>query len=129
MDQLKTQLAVVKQHSFWVMCLGILGVTIGSWWYSTGKLRAERDTRKGEIETATTSVTGIPTTNPLHPNGGTVAGMTQMKLKYAEEVQKGWDLQYRRQENILVWPENFTEQFRAAVDKLRPIEKIPVTGT
>ena len=41
MDQLKTQLAAIKQHSFWIMCLGILGVTIGSWWYSTGTLKAD----------------------------------------------------------------------------------------
>ena len=38
MDQLKTQLAAVKQHSFWVMCLGILACQLGSWWVSTGKL-------------------------------------------------------------------------------------------
>ena len=29
MDQLKTQLGAIKQHSFWAMCIGILGVTIG----------------------------------------------------------------------------------------------------
>jgi len=43
-------------------------------------------------------------------------------------VQKGWDLQYQRQEKVLVWPENFTPPFHEAVNKLRPIESIPVTG-
>jgi hypothetical protein len=128
MDQLKTQLAVVKQHSFWIMCLGILGVTIGSWWYSTGTLKSERVAQAGKIDAAQTSVSGIQTSQPQHPNAVTNAGMEALKVAYAQEVQKGWDLQYQRQEKILVWPENFTQPFHEAVDKLRPIESIPVTG-
>jgi hypothetical protein len=128
MDQLKTQLAVVKQHSFWVMCLGILGMTIASWWISTGKLRAERDSRKGEIDSSITSISQIQTQQPQHPNAATNQGMKALKYAYALEVQKGWDLQYQRQEKILVWPPNFTQEFHDSVNKLRPIEKVPVTG-
>src|SRR6187402_3855581 len=128
MDQLKTQLAAIKQHSFWAMCIGVLGVTLGSWWYSTGQLKAERDKQKGEIDAAMTSVSGIQTSQPQHPNATTNEEMEKLRLAYAQEVQKGWDLQYNRQENVLVWPDNFTEGFREAVDKLRPIEEIPVTG-
>src|SRR6476659_4289747 len=50
MDQLKTQLAAVKQHSFWVMCLGILGVSLGSWWVSTSKLDGEQSAQVGKIK-------------------------------------------------------------------------------
>jgi len=128
MDQLKTQLAAVKQHSFWIMCLGILGVTIGSWWYSTGTLKSERVAQAGKIDAAHTSVSGIQSAQPQHPNAVTNAGMEALKMTYAQEVQKGWDLQYQRQEKILVWPANFTEPFHEAVNKLRPIEKIQVTG-
>src|SRR5436190_10272841 len=67
MDQLKTQLALVKQHSFWAMCLGILGVTVGSWWVSTSKLASEQSAQvskiKGEFDGLKT-VTG----QQLHPN-------------------------------------------------------------
>ena len=47
MDKMKEQLALVKQHSFWAMCLGILGVSLGSWWVSTSKLATESRSRKG----------------------------------------------------------------------------------
>src|SRR5688572_8867797 len=114
MDQLKTQLAAVKQHSFWVMCVGILGVTIGSWWYSTGTLKSEKVTRAGEIDSSYSSVGNIQTQQPQHPNAVTNAGMEALKMTYAQEVQKGWDLQYRRQEKILVWPESFTPPFHEA---------------
>ena len=41
---------------------------------------------------------------------------------------KGCQLQYEQQASVLVWPQSFEQTgFRTFVDKLRPIEKIPVT--
>src|SRR4051812_30811662 len=127
MDQLKTQLAAVKQHSFWVMCIGILGVTLGSWWYSTGTLQSQQISQKGAIEkgfSEMTQVTGVQD----HPNESTNKGMDELNRRYALEVNKGWQLQYDQQADVLQWPESFEQSgFRAFVDKLRPIEAIAVT--
>ncbi|HEY2412161.1 MAG TPA: hypothetical protein VGI40_07960 [Pirellulaceae bacterium] len=126
MDQLKTQLALVKQHSFWAMCLGILGVSLGSWWVSTGKLQTERDSQKGKITGSFDGLKSV-TGTPLHPNKTVIDGMDALCRKYAKEVLDGWQLQYQQQENVLVWPERFKQTgFVAFVDKLRPIEKIAV---
>src|SRR6187431_846396 len=67
MDQLKTQLAMVKQHSFWALCLGILGVSIGSWWVSTSKLAAERAAQESKIKSGFSDVKTVMGV-PLHPN-------------------------------------------------------------
>src|SRR6266576_5419632 len=62
MDQLKTQLAAVKQHSFWVMCLGILGVSLGSWWVSTTKLASEPSAQVSKIKGGDSAVQEVTRT-------------------------------------------------------------------
>jgi hypothetical protein len=130
MDQLKTQLAAVKQHSFWVMCVGILLVSLGSWWYSTGTLKSQKDAQLADITTQYTALQTVAGTQ-LHPNQKVIEGMDALNRNYALEVLKGWQLQYDQQAGVLVWPggeDGFSDRFREKVDKLRPIEAIPVTG-
>jgi hypothetical protein len=127
MDQLKTQLALVKQHSFWAMCLGILGVSLGSWWVSTGKLASEQSAQVGKIKGGFDGLNSVTGTQ-LHPNKTVIDGMDALCHKYAKEVLDGWQLQYEQQADVLVWPDSFEKTgFRAFVDKkCRPIEIIPV---
>lgn len=131
MDQLKAQLAVVKQHSFWVMAAGILVVTLVSWWYSTSNLSQEQQTQAADISTKFSAVKGIPANNKEHPNESTNQGMDDITTKYAWEVQKGWDLQFQQQAALLVWPDQFRKNpaFSAAVEKCRPIEIVPVNAS
>jgi hypothetical protein len=128
MDQLKTQLAMVKQHSFWAMCLGILGVSIGSWWVSTGRLASEQAAQISKIKTGFDGLGGVMQV-AKHPNAKVIDGMEAVKQKYAKEVLDGWQLQFDNQASVLVWPASFEKTgFRAFVDKnYRPIEKIAVT--
>ena len=57
-------------------------------------------------------------------------GDGRLNRQYADEVTKGWQLQYDQQAGVLVWPESFEKSgFLAFVDKLRPIEKIALTGS
>src|SRR5205085_3462156 len=54
-------------------------------------------------------------------------GMDSLTQRYAQEGLNGWQLQYNQQAGVLVWPASFEGTgFRAYVDKLRPIEKVPV---
>src|SRR5204863_9680400 len=116
-----------KQHSFWVMCLGILGVSLGSWWVSTAKLQSEQTAQVSKINSGKDAVQQV-TQTAEHPNDTVIKGMEALNYKYAQEVLNGWQLQYKQQEAVLVWPASFEQSgFRAYVDKLRPIEKIPVT--
>src|SRR5262245_64777404 len=99
MDQLKTQLAAVKQHSFWAMCLGILGVSLGSWWVSTGKLQSEQTAQVGKIKTGFDGVSGVMS-QQKHPNNSVIEGMTAINHRYAKEVLDGWQLQYDHQASV-----------------------------
>ena len=129
MDQLKTHLAAIKQHSFWAMCLGILGVTVGSWWVSTGKLKEDQTKQLSAIKTAFDGL-GTIMGQEKHPNVTVLEGMGELNRAYANEVMKGWQLQYDQQAGVLVWPEGFRQSgFLEFVDKLRPIEAIPVVGS
>ena len=125
MDQLKTQLAALKQHSFWVMCVGILIVSVVSWYMSVSSLDQQKDQRLTEIKGKFTALGGLKTSNPLHPNETTNKGMDELNLRLAQQIADGWRKQYELQEKVLVWPD-FGQEFQDAVTPLRPIESIPL---
>ena len=50
MDKLKEQLAVVKEHSFWILCGGILVFSLVSWYMSTNHLQEQQKKYKADIE-------------------------------------------------------------------------------
>jgi hypothetical protein len=124
MDQLRTFLAAAQRHSFWVMCVVILMVSIGSWWYSTSQLAQTREAQKAKIKTVMDGLDKLKKNNPLHPNEASNLGMDGLITAYSLEVAKGWESQYNRQASVLVWPESFGDDFKGAVDDLRPIEKL-----
>jgi hypothetical protein len=111
------------------MCVGILGVTLGSWWVSTGKLAEDRSKQVSAIDQAFTGVSSIMS-QEKHPNPKTIEGQAALNRKYAQEVMEGWQKQFDQQAGVLVWSENFQRSgFRDYVDKLRPIEAIQVVGS
>jgi len=127
MDKVKAQLALVKQHSFWIMCVGILIVCLVSWYMSTKAINAEREKQLADIKGVFDQLTTIKSSNPEHPNRETEQGMDAFNKTYAQEVFDAWQKQYDRQVDVLVWPQSFREdpQFIAQVEKLRPIEVVP----
>lgn len=124
MDQLRTFLAAAQRHSFWVMCVVILLVSIGSWWYSTSELVETRDAQRAKIKQVEAGLTQLQQNNPLHPNDATNQGMDALIAAYSQDVANGWQSQYDRQRDVLVWPDSFGDDFKAAVNELRPIERL-----
>jgi hypothetical protein len=127
MDKVKAQLALVKQHSFWVMCIVILLFCLVSWYTSTKTIYQEQQKQFNDIMGVFKGLDGISATNPKHPNAKTEEGMDAMLAAYKQEVEKSWQKQYDRQADVLVWPASFREdaEFIGQVDKLRPIEVVP----
>jgi hypothetical protein len=128
MDQLKAMLPAIKQHSFWGMCIGILAVSAASWWMSTGALKTEKETKLNAIKGSFSNVDQIRSQNPKHPNDSVSKGMDVLLARHSQEVAAGWQAQYDHQATVLVWPASFNAEFQEAVNKLRPIEAIPVTS-
>ena len=129
MDKLKAQLAVVWQHSFWIMCAGVVIASLASWYVSTSAVAKQQQDQLSQIKSVFTSVEALQSQNPLHPNASTAEGMEKVTQAFAREIEKGWQMQYDQQAKVLVWPASFDAEFHAAVDKLRPIEIIPPPPT
>lgn len=129
MDKLKAQLAVVWQHSFWIMCGGVVIASLASWYVSTSAVAKQQQDQLTQIKSVFQSVEALQQQNPLHPNAKTAEGMDKLTQAYAREIEKGWQMQYDQQARVLVWPASFDDEFRAAVEPLRPIEKIPPPPT
>jgi hypothetical protein len=124
MDKLKQQLAPVIQHSFWIMCGGILAVCLVSWYMSTKQLSDLKQKQVTEIDGVISQVKAIQSkTN--HPNDKTAEAMQQVLRIQALEVANSWAQQYDNQAQVLVWPQSFDQRFRDAVNKFRPIEIVP----
>ncbi len=121
MDQLKPVLAALKKHYFWIVCSIILLVYLGTWFMTTSKMSEETTTRNAKITKAFDSGKRISqVTN--HPNDESIEMMKGLTTAEAQQVRLAWELRYREQEDVLVWPEELLADFIAAVDKLRPIE-------
>jgi hypothetical protein len=128
MDQIKAMVPAIKQNSFWVMCVGILITSLVSWWMSTATLKSQKEARNAEIKTSFDGVQNIRTQFQLHPNNSTKVGMEALIAQVSRDVAAGWQFQYDQQATVLVWPASFDQQFHDAVNKLRPIEAIPVNA-
>lgn len=125
MDKLKAQWVALAPYTFWVMCGGILIVSVASWWMSTSTLKTEQAAHLSEIETVFKQVGSVRQTNPQHPNASTIKGMETLNRSFALQVAEGWKKQYEQQVEVLVWPASFPDDFREKVDKMRPIESVP----
>ncbi len=123
MDQVKKILAVMKQQHFWILCGVISIVGLGSWYATAAKLKSETDANRSQIESAYGKGNAVATTEN-HPNDTMEEKMARRTLALQKDVVAVWDKQYQYQvTSTLVWPDELTDQFRAAVDSLRPIEK------
>jgi hypothetical protein len=122
MDKLKEQLAVVKEHSFWILCGGILLFSLVSWYMSTNHLQEQQKKYKADIESAVGTLNQVRQT-PDHPNESTIKGMDAVMQKFGEDVFQAWTHLAENQEQMLVWEGTFAdERFLQEVRLLRPIE-------
>ena len=68
MDQLKTQLAVVFKHGFWISTVLVLLSTVGVWYMSTSALEKENDSQTSKINSAISTVSSVQGDLPQQPN-------------------------------------------------------------
>lgn len=124
MDQLKEHLVKVKPYAFWIACTLVLLGSLGTWYTSTSTLAEQRNTKFNAVNSAASNVSTLKTKQDKHPNEETAKGMKALNEAQGMEIARGWALQYKRQEGVLVWPESFDEEFQTAVRPLRPIESV-----
>jgi hypothetical protein len=125
MDQVKDLLIKVKPYAFWIACAIVVIGSLGTWYTTTGTLAEQRNSNKSKIDSAVSTIASLKSKLDEHPNDATAVGMAALNQAQGEEIARGWVLQYKRQEGVLVWPESLGADFHEAVQSLRPIEKVP----
>jgi hypothetical protein len=118
MDQLRTALAWLKQHHFWVLTGLVALIGLGSWWSAASTLSSQYEENEKKITAEFNSVAALRS-NPFHPN-------ERIKEKQAEQIEEirtrvaaVWEKLYERQrEQVLKWPAALSEAFRKHVENL-----------
>ena len=67
MDQVRVILAWIKQHHFWLLCVVLLGVSIGSWYVASGALSSEFSKNQKQIAGEFTKLSSLQN-RPFQPN-------------------------------------------------------------
>ncbi len=123
MDQLKVVLQGIKKHHFWVLCGVIVVVVLAVWWSATSGLAGRIDERKKDLEGKMTNVRNIAS-QPLHENQEVLTGIQGSQKDTTAGVEKAWDFLYKRQTNVMKWPD-LGYGFRDYMELLPPDAEIP----
>ncbi|TWU10800.1 hypothetical protein [Allorhodopirellula heiligendammensis] len=121
MDQLKPAIEFFKKNGFWIAVGLILLGSVGIWFKVTSDLVAESDARASKIKGDIGKVTSVRGELNTHPNPISHAKMEEMIDTREEQVLDAWTNVYEKQKDILVWPEDLTDELK---DEYR--EKIPI---
>lgn len=130
MDQLKPILAGISKYRFWVGLLVMTLVSIVTFYLVYNSLNGE----KVKAETAITNnfkqmktVQGVGETDAgraLHPNNITHSKINDELNEGRVALRKAWEMQYKKQEAIYVWPAKSIGNFAAKqFSELFPFEK------
>lgn len=126
MDQLRTALAWLKRHHFWVLCVFAALVAIGCWWKASGKMQSLYKTHQTQITTEFKNVKSLRD-DPFHPNQDVNDKQAAETKTQAQGVAKIWQQLYDRQrEEVLKWPvPPLSKEFGDYVEKLQFGADIP----
>ena len=111
MDKIRAFLNVVWTQRFWV--LSVIGVLVGvlCWKMAATDLTDQFTKRKGEIDGAFKTVSGIKN-EPTHPNEDVIQGDVQQASQQRDYVLEVWQGLYDRQRTeVTKWPESLGQPF------------------
>ena len=121
----------IKKHSFWLITSLVIVVFLAGWYLSTKQLKNETATYKSQIMTGFSSVSSVVSNNTHHPNDHSHQEMDKLVEQLKQNLLDAWELQYQRQKDVLVWPQELGADFLADIDRLlvkngqrNPIETI-----
>ena len=125
MDQVRTALAWLKKHHFWVLSGLVALIGFACWWSASKKLSAMYDTNQKMITAEFNNLKSVRGA-AFHPNAAINERQEAETKKQAESVLKLWQQQYDRQrDTVLKWPAALSQEFRDAVEKKQFNDDIP----
>jgi hypothetical protein len=125
MDQVRTALAWLKKHHFWVLTGLTVLIALGCWWSAANKMSAKYEADQKTIKGGFDTVNQVKSAS-FHPNDTINTHEIGEIKKLSDSVAKLWQVLYDKQrENVLKWPTALSKEFRDAVDKMQFGEDIP----
>ena len=123
MDQVRTFLAAVKKHHFWILCGLAVLIGLGMTISAKSKLLNSYEDEKGKINSAQTSVAPFATGQD-HPNPTWIDDAKAKTVEAQKKVFDAWNKLYQEQaKSVFQWPLDLTEdqaflkEFAAADDQ------------
>ena len=107
-----------KKYSFWIATSAVLVVFLTGWYLTTKKLKGDAEMFLGEIKASYSSVSAVVSSNPNHPNEFSHTMTKKLVDELRQNLLDAWELQYKRQEDVLVWPKELGDDFLADLDRL-----------
>jgi hypothetical protein len=124
MDKLKTVLAAIKKHHFWVLSGVVIVVALLSWTWATTDLANGLDSRKTTLEGYFNDLRGI-IEMPDHPNEDDIAEIKVTTEKLKSNVLDAWVRLYQDQKQKNKLPDSLSPQFQQVFESLGPEDKLP----
>jgi hypothetical protein len=124
MDQLKTHLAALAKHGFWIGTTLILIGSLAIWYLSTSSLAEETESESSKLSGKVGQISRVSSSMATVPNELSHEVMRKMVKDRQDEVLESWQTLFDRQKPYLTWPvedlgEDFVEKFRGKI----PIEQ------
>jgi len=127
MDRLKSVLAVLKKHHFWVLCVAAVVIGLGLWWVATASVDKQRAQRTTAIEGALQSLTQIAN-DPAHPNQQTIDAYHGRTEELKRNVLDAWIQLYAQQKEKNPLPSILSPEFKVMFESLERQPDIEIDG-
>ena len=127
MDRLKSVLAVLKRHHFWVLCGAAVLIGLGLWWVATASVDKQRAKRTTAIEAELQSLAQIAS-DPAHPNQQTIAAFNSQTEELKRKVLEAWIQLYAQQKEKNPLPNVLSPEFKLVFDSLERQPDIEIDG-
>lgn len=125
MDKLKTVLAGLKKHHFWVVCLLVIVVGVAISVVATADLANQYAQREKKLKSTLDTVRNI-SREIDHPNDGINSALKKAHGEQKVKVWDSWKFLYEKQKKENPWPKPpiLSEEFLLVVKSLKPGEPI-----
>jgi hypothetical protein len=126
MDAIKKFLKSMSRYQFWLLSGLVLIASVAVFVVTKLSLDKLIATRVTALDEAHKKITGVSGAVPTHPNSYSHQELDKIVNVLKDEVKDAWEMQYKRQAPLLVWPEKAFPQNKQAIEifrKMRPIEQ------
>jgi len=123
-DNIRPALAAVVKHHFWILLGFVPLVVLPMVFLARGKLAAEIDSARSQIESRLSAVRSVAGIQP-HPNDAWSGAIDKATTRVKKETLDEWDKLWKSQEPLRVWPESLGPDFLQRIAALKPGGKLP----